>query len=329
MNIDYSLPCRESNYRKGNAGRDFIVIHYTGNDNTTAWQNAHYFHESKVEASAHYFIDNDSCFASVPEGDTAWSVGVNYGNAPYMNICKNNNSINIELCTFDGAIQSPTVDKAVELTRHLMDKYGIPLDHVVRHYDVCRKICPAPWVGEGDILWNFFRIMVANRDGSVVTPAPSVELTPQGQQARQINDFAVACGQQCANNFIGSDFLIPDGVVGDKTRKMAIRVLQHAMNLNYHDGYVNNSLKVKLSEDGVYGPKTNAALSGHYVEKGERQYMVTALEIYMYLFSKDPKGVEYPGKYGDGLAAAVTQERVDSNGFKFILGLLGCDLGGL
>lgn len=328
IDINYGLPCRESNYRKENSGRDFIVLHYYGNDNTTAWQNAHYFHESKVEASAHYFIDNDSCYASVPEEDTAWSVSVKYGDAPLWGICKNSNSINIELATFNGEIQAPTVNKAVELTKHLMNKYGIPLENVVRHYDVCHKDCPAPWVGEGqgDLLWNIFKMMVAGFNGDVETPAPVVEPSPIGQSVIQADRELKRAGQDNANNFVCHDCIVPDGAVGGETCRMAIRVLQHAMNLDYYEGYVNHSLEVRLAEDGLWGEKTESALEGHYVEKGESQYMVTAAEIFALLLGNNPNGVEKPGIYGDGLASCYNTERIDSNGFKWILGIMGCDM---
>lgn len=317
MNIDYSLPCRSSNYRAGNNERDFIVMHYTGNDNTTAWQNAHYFATSKVEASAHYFIDNDSIYASVPEDDTAWAVGVRYGNAPYWGSCKNNNSISIELCTFGGEIQGPTIDKAAELVRHLMSKYGVPIDHVVRHYDVCAKCCPAPWVGGArEDLWTLFKLYVLGVSGEGA-PTPIVNPTPAAQSIQVVANFAIACGQQCANQFVGHDFIAADGIIGPATRRMAIRVLQHALNLDYNAGLV---------EDGICGTKTKAAIGQHYVQRGERQYMVTFVEILALLHGKDPHGVEYPGTYGSGLASAYNTDYIDRNGFLFILGLLGCEV---
>ena len=311
MNIDYSLPCKETNYRKGRNGVSYIVIHYTGNDGSTAWQNAHYFNTCKVEASAHYFIDNDSVFASVPEGDTAWSVGVKYGNAPLWGICKNNNSINIELCTFGGEIQEGTVNQAVELTKHLMDKYGVPLDNVVRHYDVCAKYCPAPWVGQGDIFWNFFKIMVANASGQSFEPAPN---PPQPQPAPEeidweaVKRFVVACGQQSANDFVGHSQIAVDGLVGPATKRMKIRVLQHAMNLDYNAGLV---------EDGLWGSATEAALGNHYIKQGEKQYMVTAMQIFVLIAGNDPHGVEYPGIFGSGLAGALGMSYCDRNCIKF------------
>ena len=292
IDIDYSLPCRESNYRKGRNGVSFIVIHYTGNDGSTAWQNAHYFHESKVEASAHYFIDNDSIFASVPEEDTAWSVGVKYGDAPLWGVCKNNNSINLELCTFGGSIQEATIVNAIELTKHLMSKYGVPIDNVVRHYDVCHKDCPAPWVGSGggDFLWGIFKARVNGAPVEEVAPAPQSAPQPETNGG----NFIIACGQQFANNFVGYDEIAVDGIVGSQTRKMKIRVLQHAMNLDYGSG---------LDEDGIYGRLTDGALANHYVKRGETQYMVTAMEIFAYINGENPNGVEFPGIYGGGLAS--------------------------
>ena len=34
-------------------------------------------------------------------------------------------------------------------------------------------------------------------------------------------------------------------------------------------------------------------------------FMITAVEIICYCLGRDPQGVEYPGKFGSGLAAAL------------------------
>lgn len=94
-----------------------------------------------------------------------------------------------------------------------------------------------------------------------------------------------------ANKFTG----VEDKVVS----KAKARVLQHAINLDY---------KVGLVEDGVFGTKSNKALGAHYVKRGEKQYMVTAAEILFYLNGYNPKGVEIPGIYGSGLQVAVRQK---------------------
>ena len=42
----------------------------------------------------------------------------------------------------DWYFEDATVEAAAELTRYLMNKYGVPASHVIRHYDVTGKICP-------------------------------------------------------------------------------------------------------------------------------------------------------------------------------------------
>lgn len=105
----------------------------------------------------------------------------------------------------------------------------------------------------------------------------------------------IKTGQQHAINFTGVK-IATDGIVGSDTNKMKKRVLQRAINLDY---------KKNLVEDGVFGTASKAALGNHYVENGEKQYMVTAAEILMYLNGIDPKGVELPGIYGNGLINAA------------------------
>ncbi len=82
---------------------------------------------------------------------------------------------------------------------------------------------------------------------------------------------------------------------------MAVRVVQRAMNEDY--GYT-------IAEDGIVGKKTKAKAGRHYVKRGERQYLVTALEILCLLQGKDPNGVECPGTFGGGLARACGSEFV-------------------
>lgn len=123
----------------------------------------------------------------------------------------------------------------------------------------------------------------------------------------------VAAGQQHSINFTGSKISV-DGIRGMNTKKNGIRCLQHAMNLDYG---------CKLKEDGDFGSKSKSAFGNHYVEKGESQYLVTALEILLMLKGYNPNGVECPGIFGKGLEAAVKQYQKD-NGLK-VDGVAGKD----
>lgn len=149
------------NYTKGNSGRKYIVIHYTGNKTDTAAANGNYFKNVKRGASAHYFVDRTQVVQVVDDANTAWAVGKNYGANNLFGQCKNSNSLNIEMCSTNGKIADETYNNTVVLTKSLMKKYGIPASRVVRHWDVCSKSCPG-WTGWGAAgkdasIWNRFK----------------------------------------------------------------------------------------------------------------------------------------------------------------------------
>ena len=139
----------------------YIVIHYTANDGDTALANARYFQTPNLSASAHYFVDDNSVYQSVLDNYVAYSVGAksadtSKGGGKLYKIATNQNTLNIELCDTvkDGKIYptQATIDRAVALTKELMDKYQIHVDKVIRHFDVTGKRCPAYWTD--DSKWN-------------------------------------------------------------------------------------------------------------------------------------------------------------------------------
>lgn len=148
----------------------YIAIHYTAGvtskagsaANTAAW-----FAKPEAQASADFIVDDATFVQFNPDPLTryCWAVGAKAKN-PYtkggslFGICKNANSISIEICSTNrtGKMTQANddnysfTDKAVEngakLTAYLMETYGIDIDHVVRHYDVTGKLCP------GIVGWN-------------------------------------------------------------------------------------------------------------------------------------------------------------------------------
>lgn len=144
----------------------YLVLHYTGNNGDTAANNAAYFQNHVVQASAHYFVDNATVYHSVPDLRIAWSVGSKpysdcheTGGGTLYGIVTNRNSISIELCdtvrdaTY-GASEA-TLENAVQLCRKLMDQYQIPLSRVCRHFDVTGKRCPQYFVSGSS--WAAFK----------------------------------------------------------------------------------------------------------------------------------------------------------------------------
>ena len=170
MNIPF-VPADPSNYYSGRGGNSikYIVMHYTANDGDTDEGNAHYFQGAGRRASAHYFVDEDSVTQSVRDRDAAWHCGgdLESSHHPLRGICMNRNSLGVEMCSdiVGGkyTITPQTVDRAVELVKYLMAKYGIDVDHVVRHYDVTGKLCPEPWVRD-ESLWRKFKARLTAKD---------------------------------------------------------------------------------------------------------------------------------------------------------------------
>lgn len=176
MKIDY-IPCDERNYREGKRSLSsikYIVIHYTANNGDTARNNGEYFGREYVGVSANYFVDSNEIIQSVLDEYVAWHCGgpLESSHHPFRGICTNSNSIGVELCSIvqNGkyAFEQETVNLAAELVRYLMSRYNIDTDHVIRHYDVTGKTCPAPFVyREGQ--WNKFKELLVKKEEKKVT----------------------------------------------------------------------------------------------------------------------------------------------------------------
>lgn len=162
--IKQQLANRANYGAKRSAKIEWIVMHYTANDGDSDESNARYFQQRlDPVASAHYFVDDDSITQSVPDDFIAYHCGANSYRHP---VCRNANSIGIEMCDAkrDGRVMvtDKTLSNAAELVRQLCKKYAVPTDHIITHYDVTGKLCPAYWVGNGGLA--AFRAMVDASD---------------------------------------------------------------------------------------------------------------------------------------------------------------------
>ena len=152
---------------------EFLVIHYTANNGDTVQNNLDYFAGNAVGASAHYFVDENGYGQSVKDQDTAWHCGANQYKHPD---CRNANSIGIELCSKKDSrgnyyFMDQTVYNAAALARQLMQTYGIDRAHVLRHYDVTGKRCPAPMVDNPTLWENFLNLL----EDKTMTYAEAIE----------------------------------------------------------------------------------------------------------------------------------------------------------
>lgn len=143
----------------------YIILHYVGAV-STAKNNADYFYSKYRGASAHYFVDENEIWQVVEDNDSAWSIGAD----KYYTDARNTNSINIEMCCYTNSkgkldIKESVIEKAIELTKELMKKYDIDVDHVIMHYDATRKVCPAPFVNDEN-RWTDFKSKLGQADTS-------------------------------------------------------------------------------------------------------------------------------------------------------------------
>ena len=160
------------NYSPVDRTRDsikYIVVHYTAGNGDTARNNVDYFARACVKASAHYFVDDNEVCSSVPWNNVAWHCGgtlMNPNGGAFYGKVTNFNSIGVEMCSRKDAAGSyyftnEVIDNAAQFVATLMQTYKIDIDHVVRHYDVNGKICPAPFIDEST--WKAFKNLVMRK----------------------------------------------------------------------------------------------------------------------------------------------------------------------
>lgn len=180
----------KNNYgsKRSKSNIKWIVVHYTGNDGDSDEANGNYFKNNVVKASAHYFIDDDSITQSVPDDYIAYSVGgsrySNYkqtGGAKYYGQATNANTLNFELCDSKKSgivmVTEETLNNAVAFIKQKMKEYEIDEDHVIRHFDVTGKQCPAYFCysDTNDKAWKEFKTKLS---GSTVKTTATKNTLP-------------------------------------------------------------------------------------------------------------------------------------------------------
>ena len=209
----------KKNYTNKTTDKDYIVMHYTGNKTDTAKANADYFYSTYRGVSAHFFVDDTTVYEVVDPDKVAWAVGKNYGSNNLFNTVKNSNSIQIEMCSRGGKITDATYENAVLLTKKLMSAYGIPADHVYRHYDVCSKQCPGwpGWTGKDTSIWQQFKKDI----GSTTTSKPAATTSTS---TTTTSKPATSTASKPAATTAKSNEITVDGQWGPATTKAAQKV---------------------------------------------------------------------------------------------------------
>jgi N-acetylmuramoyl-L-alanine amidase len=149
-----------NDHYSGNNNIEYIVIHDTGNTTDSDEANANYFCSGTRNSSAHYFVDDDSITQLVEDFDGAWHVGDGKGQYGITN----RNSLGIEMCRVNDTVSTITENNTIELVKAKMKEYNIPIEHIVRHYDASRKICPEAFSADNWTRWNDFKSKLVTND---------------------------------------------------------------------------------------------------------------------------------------------------------------------
>lgn len=135
-----------------------IVVHYTANPGSTAQENHNYFEGLKdsgeTYASSHFIIGLEGeIIQCIPSSEIA-----------YASNERNSDTLSIECCHPDesGKFTDATYQSLVELTAWLCKHFQVPVDSVIRHFDVTGKECPKYFVDNPEA-WEQFRSDTAVR----------------------------------------------------------------------------------------------------------------------------------------------------------------------
>lgn len=274
-----------SNYKKSNRKPNssyYIVWHYTANDGDNGANNATYFQTPNLNTSANYFADDDFITMSVDPADIAYAVGgkkwtdtANTGGGRLYGIAKNANCISIEVCDTkkDGIIYptEKTLNNAIELTASLMKTYNIPLDHVIRHFDITGKHCPV-WAMDETSWHNIKARITQSYMGTPLIPPEPLEKETETKNLeafnKQIKDLQWSFNQDGFTDKNGNK-VKEDGYWGILTDSTARKVY---IGIGAEKRYANTVSWVQIrtgsKADGYFGNDTDSKVKAYKTAHG-------------------------------------------------------------
>lgn len=219
-----------------------IVVHYTANNGASAMNHYTYFKNlSGRYASAHFMVDKIEALLIIPLNEMTYQANDGVTKLiPELRPNANYYSIGVEMCLErNGSIHPDTVKRTEAVVAELCRRYNLnPLTDVVRHYDITRKNCPAPWVANGS-LFSAFKLRVNNQMKNPSKPTQVVmDTTPllrngdSGEYVKDAQEFLVEKGfkivpdghfgkltEDAVREFQSDSKLESDGIIGDMTWK--------------------------------------------------------------------------------------------------------------
>lgn len=211
------------NVSKRNDPIMYIVIHYTGAEGT-AKNNIDYFNGGDRQASADFFVGQDGAIWQYNpniEKQYSWHCGGGRQSSKggtFYGICKNANSIGIELCTHkqngEWIFYDATINSARILVKYLMATYNIKQKNVIRHYDVNGKNCPAVYGYAGDNAPKWDKFNASLSESTNYDPTPQIYRVRKSWAEADTQKGAFTSldnAKKCAQNWTGYHVFDKDG----------------------------------------------------------------------------------------------------------------------
>lgn len=183
INLNKAFKTHNTSRRWGKI--EWLVIHYVGATGDAELNVKYYNQPTTKNASADFFVGHKGDvwqYNPDPKTRYCWAVGGSKyanGGGMYYGKVTNKNSIHIEMCVKHKGgsmnanspgwyITDETLAATIDLTKYLMDLYGISADRVIRHYDVNGKPCPGvvgwnPMTGSV-AAWKSFRAAISTNE---------------------------------------------------------------------------------------------------------------------------------------------------------------------
>jgi N-acetylmuramoyl-L-alanine amidase len=144
-----------------------VVVHWTANERrgADAAANRNYFQITNRFASAHYIADDKEVVQCLPErevgyhcGDRAWGGGYKTAGRAliegFRGLTPNFFTLGLEMCINSDGDWAKTCRNSAALLAWILYRHGLELKSLLRHFDVTGKLCPRPFIDEGD--WSGF-----------------------------------------------------------------------------------------------------------------------------------------------------------------------------
>lgn len=247
----------------------YIVIHYTGNAGDTARGNCNYFASGNTRhAGAHFFVSqNGDVCQSIALTRAAYAVGdkkyKGTTGGSYYGICKNANSVSIELC--DNLKKTPSASQTAAV-RSLIAYIRTQCPNaktVIRHWDVSGKSCPGLMTGRNSSTWETFKAAITGSVSTSLDKSAESAKTSSSGQALAVDGIA---GTQTVRQWQKVCGTPIDGVISGQ----ASGLKKYHLNLTavkYGSGGSTLIRRVQsllgVTADGQIGQQTIKAIQSH------------------------------------------------------------------